>query len=104
MRLHEIARERGIERRQRERGVAHRFDRDAAGAEGDHRAEHRIGRDADQHLARVGIAQHRLHHRALDARLRAQRAHVAHHVVEGRGDHVFVLQVEAHAADVGFVA
>ena len=85
------------------RGVAHRLDRDAARAERDHRAEHRIGGDADQHFARMREAQHRLHHHALDARLGPQRAHVPQHVVERRGHHLRVLQVQAHAADVGLV-
>ena len=48
-------------------------------------------------------AQHRLHHRAFDARLGPQRAHLAQHVVERRGDHSSFAQAEAHAADVGLV-
>jgi hypothetical protein len=101
--LHELAREHPVERRQRERGVAHCFHRDAARAEGNHRPEHGISGDADQHFARVREAQHGLHDGALDTRLRPQRAHMPQHVVERGSDHLFVLQIEPHPADVGLV-
>jgi hypothetical protein len=99
----QIARQKRVQRRQRQRGVALHLDHHAAAAEAEHRAEHRIARDAGQQLAPARTQRHRLHQHPFEHRLR--RALGQARAQRGkRAAHRFpVGHVEHHAADFGFV-
>ena len=93
-----------VQRRQRDGAILHRFDIDAAGAEHDHRPQHRVGRDADQYFARVRAADHRLDHDAIQLGIGLMFPDLGHHAHERTAHGLAAGQTEADAADIGFMA
>ena len=99
----QVARQIVVERRQGHRAIPEGFDIDAAGAEHDHRPQHRVGGHAQQHLARVRAGRHGLDDNAVQRGIGAQALHVGQHLAEGGAHRLAARQSQAHAVDVGLV-
>ena len=67
------------------------------------KAERRVLGHADDQLVGARLAHHGLHGEALDARLRLGAPDLVQHLARRRLDLGHALQLQAHAADVGFV-
>ncbi len=97
------ARERGVQRRQRERAIFEHFDQLPAGAEQQHGTKLRIDARTDDKFVPVGQFNHRLDGHAL----KMLRTHfIAHRFVDRapRAAHIVrVGKVQLHAAHIGFV-
>ncbi len=92
-----------IQRRQADSHIADGFDRRAALAEHDHRAEDRIGGDADHDLDRAGAARHRFDDETFNARGRQRAADAGNHLIAGLLDFESARQIQHHAAIDRFV-
>ncbi len=101
--LDELARERGIQRRQRDGGIAQDFDRGAARAEHQRRPEHGIAGQAEQELVGAAERRHALHGVAAVMRLGPVSPEILVDAGEGGVQRGGIGQIELHAADVGFV-
>ena len=101
--LHLGARQRQVERRQLQRGVAEQFDGGAAVTEQHHRPEQTVHAEPDDKFDRTRTLHHLLHQEAGKPRLGPRLADPFEHVVR-RGTHpVGTGQVQRHAAQVGLV-
>ncbi len=93
----------GVERRQPDDAIPDHLDRLAACAEQDDRAEHRIGRDADDQFVRIGTPDHALHGEAGKRRIRTRAAYALAHRPRRRHHRLVALEIERDAADVRLV-
>ncbi len=101
--LDQIAGKHAVERRQRDRGVVHHLDGDAAGTEQDDRPEDRIVAHAQNQFLRMFAHHHRLDGIALDIGLRRVLANPALDLGGRRAGRLGRAQIEHDAADIRFV-
>ena len=101
--LDHVARQRAVERRQRQRLVGDHLHRHAPGAEQHHRAEGGVFGHAQNQLMRVLAPDHRLHRQPVDLRVGPRLARSGEDALGGGGGLLSRVQVQPHAADVGFM-
>ena len=99
----QVAGQREIERRQRQRLVGDDLDRGAAAAKYDDRAEGRIVRNSGDQLARVRAHDHRMERHAGDARIRSRGPRPREDIGDGLAHRRLVGEVEPYAAHLRFV-
>ena len=99
----QVARQRQIERRQRQRLVVDHLDRGAALAEDDDRTEGRIVGEADDELARLRPHDHGKHGHAVDPRIGLGGARPIEDLRRGLAHVLLGDEIEPHAADFRLV-
>jgi len=99
----EPARQRQVQRRQRQRLVIDDFDGGAALAEHNDRAEGRIVGHADNQFARLRTDHHRKYHHPDDASVRFGGARPVENVGRGLAHRLLAGEVEPYAPDIRFV-
>ncbi len=92
-----------VQRRQGERRIADHLDRGAPHAEGEHRTERRIARNADRQLAPVGPQDHFLDQHAGEACLRSTLFHAVPDQLEPERDLVGRFHRQQDTADLALV-
>ena len=83
--------------------IGRHFHGDAALPHQDHGAEGGVRRDADDQFMRLRPARHLLHRKTVDQRVGTHAAHALEHGGGGRAQDVGRVEVQRHAAHVGFV-
>ena len=98
-----VAGQHHVQGRQADRLVLQYLDRGPARPEQQHRPEDRIVGDAHDQLIRIADSRHTLHREPVDRRIGLDQTHIHQHFLSGGPYRRRLAQIEADAADIGFV-